>query len=520
MSTVTDEPRRVDLSRVNLDDLAVKSDAELAEIERSVADSPYYNRDLAPAGPSRRTWSTWNITAMWIGMSVVITTYTLASGLMAAGMNWWQALVTITLGNVIVLIPMVLNAHAGTRYGIPFPVFVRASFGIRGANFAALARALVACGWFGIQTWLGGLALDALTTQIWSGWSDLGWHRAIAFMVFWAFQVAIIWRGIEAIKILESWAAPLLLAGGAVVLIWAFAKVGSVSEPFDTANQAKLVNAGPGFWTLFWPALAANVGYWATLSLNIPDFTRFAQSQRSQFTGQVIGLPLTMAAFSFIGIATTAATVILYGEAIWDPVALMNRIGSTGAIIFAMIVIVAAQVTTNMAANVVAPSNDFSNLSPRRISFRTGGIITALIGIAMFPWAIIDNLSAYIFTWLVGYGSLLGAIAGVMITDYWVLRREHLELSELYSANPRGRYWYSNGFNWRALVAVVVAVAPAVPGFIRAATTEGGVVANPDILDRFYTYGFGFTFLVAAVLYFVLMRVSAPSREPALGRAT
>ena len=517
MPSVTDEARLDDLSVVNLDDLAVKSDAEVEEIDRRSADSPYFNRDLAPAGPSRRTWSTWNITAMWIGMSVVITTYLLASGLMAAGMNWWQALLTITLGNVIVLIPMILNAHAGTRYGIPFPVFVRASFGIRGANIAAIARALVACGWFGIQTWLGGLALDALLTQLWGGWADMGWHRGFAFAVFWVIQVAIIVRGMEAIKYLESWASPVLLGGGFALLIWAFVDVGSVTEPFGAAAQDVLVSEGPGFWTLFWPALAANVGYWATLSLNIPDFTRFAQSQRSQAIGQAIGLPLAMAVFSFIGIAVTSATVLIYGEAIWDPIALIVEMGNAGILVLAMIVIVLAQVTTNMAANVVAPSNDFSNLWPRKISFRLGGVITAVLGIAIFPWEIFERQGAYIFTWLVGYGSLLGAIAGIMIVDYWILRRERLDLAALYSADPRGEYWYSAGFNWRAIVALVVAVVPVVPGFIDAATTENFVgFTDPSLLQRFYTYGFGFTFLVAAVVYFVLMRATAPGREPAV----
>jgi NCS1 family nucleobase:cation symporter-1 len=520
MPSVTDEARLSDLSVVNLDDLAVKSDAEVDEIDRRVADSPYFNRDLAPAGPSRRTWSTWNIAAMWIGMAVVITTYTLAAGLMASGMRWWQALLTITLGNLIVLIPMVLNAHAGVRYGIPFPVFVRASFGIRGANIAAIARAIVACGWFGIQTWLGALALDALMGQLWGGWTDIGWHRGIAFMAFWLFQVAIILRGMEAIKHLETYAAPLLLGGGIAILIWAFIKIGSVTEPFQGDAQNALVSQGPGFWTLFWPALAASVGYWATLSLNIPDFTRFARSQRSQFTGQAIGLPFTMALFSFIGIAVTATTVIIYGEAIWDPIALIDRFGNAAILILAMIVIVAAQVTTNMAANVVAPSNDFSNLWPRKISFKAGGVITALIGIAMFPWKIYEDLSAYIFTWLVGYGSFLGAIAAVMIVDYWLIRREKLELVDLYSNDPRGRYWYSAGFNWRAIAAVVIAVIPVIPGFIEAATTEGGVVANPNLLDRFYTYGFGFTFLVAGVIYFVLMRMTAEEREPAYAQSS
>ncbi len=500
---VVDEARVDDLSKVKIDDLAVKSDAELEDIEARVAGSPYYNRDLAPAGPSRRTWSTWNIAAMWIGMSVVITTYTLASGLMAAGMNWWQALLTITLGNLIVLIPMVLNAHAGTRYGIPFPVFVRASFGIRGANLAAIARALVACGWFGIQTWLGGTALDLLTAQLWSGWADVPAHDYIAFAVFWVVQVAIIWRGMEAIKYLESWAAPLLLAGGAAVLIWAFWKVGSATEPFSASNR--LEGEGPGFWTLFWPSLAANVGYWATLSLNIPDFTRYARSQRSQMLGQALGLPLTMTAFAFIGVAVTSATLLIYGEAIPNPVDLMRRFDSVAVILFATAVIFAAQLTTNMAANVVSPSNDFSNLNPRLISYVTGGLITAVIGVLMMPWKLMGSMGAYIFTWLIGYSGLMGAIGGVMICDYWVLRRRRLDLAALF--RPGGRYSYSQGFNWRAVAALLAAVAPVVPGFLRAATTPNysGQLEDPNLSDTLYNYAWFVTFGIAFVAYYVLM---------------
>jgi nucleobase:cation symporter-1, NCS1 family len=494
------------------EDLAVKSEEELAQIKDRVRDSAYYNEDLAPAGPARRTWTTWNIAAMWIGMSVVITTYTLASGLMVAGMNWWQALLTIGLGNLIVLIPMVLNAHAGTRYGIPFPVFVRASFGVRGAQFAAISRALVACGWFGIQTWLGGLALDVLLNQLWGGWSDIGIHRAIAFGIFWVIQVAIIWGGMEAVKYFESWTAPLLIAGGVALLIWGFSEAGGIGTTFD--RSADLIAGKADFWTLFWPGLAANVGYWATLSLNIPDFTRFARSQKSQAIGQAIGLPVTMIAFSFIGIAVTAATVVIYGEAIWDPVTLLTQIGGAGVLVVAMIVIVLAQISTNMAANVVAPSNDFSNLYPTRISFRAGGIITAIVGILMFPWEIYESAGQYIFTWLVGYGSLLGAIGAVMIVDYWFIRRERLDIADLYLRNSQ--YWYARGINWRAFVAVAVAVIPVIPGFIDAATTPNFAgFSDPNILQRFYTYGFFFTFLVGGVVYFALTYLSEPRRAVA-----
>lgn len=499
-------------------ELGVSDPAQLARIKAEVSASSLYNEDLAPTGPEERTWNTYHIAALWIGMSIVITTYLLASGLMAAGMNWWQALLTISLGNVLVLIPMLLNAHAGTKYGVPFPVFVRASFGVRGANFAAMARALVACGWFGIQTWLGGAALNALLTAAWGGWANVPGNAFIAFFVFWVIQVVIIMFGVEGVKYFESFAAPLLIGGGIALLIWGFVAGGGVGNVFSTS--AELQQGSAPFWALFWPSLAANVGYWVTLSLNIPDFTRYAQSQRSQMVGQALGLPLTMTAFSFIGIAVTAATIVVFGEAIWDPVALVTRLtGDIPALlILAMFIIAIAQISTNMAANVVSPSFDFSNLAPKYISFRTGGIITAIIGVLSFPWLLLETAGAYIFTWLVGYGSLLGAIGAVMIMDYWILRRRRLDLADLYK--HEGRYAYSGGWNWRAIAAVLIGVVPVLPGFFKAATTPGfaGVFENPTFVESLYNYGLFFTFGVAAVTYLLLSliggRATEPVREP------
>ncbi len=500
------------MEREEFRDLGVRDDAELSRIKAEVSLSSLYNEDLAPTGPEDRTWTTYNIAALWIGMAVVITTYTLASTLMAAGMNWWQALLTISLGNVLVLIPMLLNAHAGTKYGVPFPVFVRSSFGVRGANFAAISRALVACGWFGIQTWIGGLATDALVTAFWSGWANVPGHSFITFFVFWAIQVVIILTGIEGVKYFESFAAPLLLAGGIALLIWGFTAVGSIGAVFT--NSAKLQAGQAPFWVLFWPSLAANVGYWITLSLNIPDFTRYAKSQRSQVIGQALGLPLTMTAFCFIGIAVTAATIVVFGEAIWDPVELVTQLAGDIPIvlILAMIIIVIAQISTNMAANVVSPSFDFSNLAPRYISFRTGGIITAILGVVSFPWVLFENVGAYIFTWLVGYGSLLGAIGAVMIADYWILRRRRLDLADLYKME--GRYAYSGGWNRRAIVAIFVGVVPVIPGFLRAATTPNfsGVFENPTFIEGLYNYGLFFTFFVAGAAYLLLSLI--PGRAP------
>jgi len=475
------------------------------DLDSELSGSPLWNRDLAPTPPSRRTWSTYNIAALWIGMAVVITTYTLASGLMQQGMTWYQALFTILLGNVIVLLPMILNAHAGTKYGISFPVLCRASFGVRGANVAAMLRAIVACGWFGIQTWIGGLALDALIKALYPGWANIGLSTAISFAVFWLIQVYIILKGTEGIKILESWSAPLLLFGGLALLIWAIRNGGGLGEILR--GSVRLQQGSTPFWVLFPAALTANVGYWATLSLNIPDFTRYAKSQRSQALGQALGLPGTMALFAFIGVAVTSATIVIFGKAIWDPVELISRIGSPMVIVFGALIVLAAQLTTNMAANVVSPANDFSNLSPRRITYVTGGLITAVIGILMMPWKLYSDAAAYIFTWLIGYSSLMGALGGILIADYWIVKKQQLDLKDLFSLE--GRYTYSNGVNWRAIAALVLAVLPVAPGFFRAATTPGGVVADPNVFDKLYTYAWFVTFALSFVFYLILMRSTA-----------
>ncbi|HJQ52433.1 MAG TPA: NCS1 family nucleobase:cation symporter-1 [Gemmatimonadaceae bacterium] len=479
-----------------------------------ITSSPLWNPDLAPTDPSRRTWSTYNIAALWIGMSVVITTYTLASGLMEQGMTWWQAMLTILLGNVIVLIPMILNAHAGTKYGISFPVLCRASFGVRGANIAAILRAIVACGWFGIQTWIGALALDALFKAAWPGWAELTGSTAIAFAIFWLIQVAIILKGTEGIKVLESWSAPLLLAGGALLLWWAIRNGGGLG---NILGESQRLQKGHGeFWALFPAALTANVGYWATLSLNIPDFTRYAKSQRSQALGQALGLPTTMTAFAFIGVAVTSATIVIFGRAVWDPVELVGMIGRAPVIIFAALVVLAAQLTTNMAANVVSPSNDFSNLSPKRISYVTGGLITAVLGIVMMPWKLYSDAAAYIFTWLLGYSSLMGALGGILIADYWIVRHQQLAVGDLFRL--RGRYTYANGINPRAITALVISIAPVVPGFIRAITTPGGTVSNPNFFDRLYSYAWFVTFALSFVIYLLLMRRHGAEQPTTSGR--
>jgi NCS1 family nucleobase:cation symporter-1 len=470
-------------------------------------DASLINEDLAPVSPERRTWSMGNIATLWVGMAVCIPTYSLASGMIGAGMTWWQALLTVFLGNLIVLIPMTLNAHPGTAYGIPFPVLLRASFGIRGANIAALLRGVVACGWFGIQTWIGGAAIYSTMAMIIGfeagepiTWLGISGSQLMCFIAFWTVNVVFIWRGMESIKWLEVLSAPFLLAVGMLLLVWAVMKADGFGPIF--AKPSGFATAG-AFWAAFGAGLTAMVGFWSTLSLNIPDFSRYAKSQRAQVLGQALGLPPTMAFYSFIGIVVTSATVVVFGEAIWEPVEVINRFESKWLSCVALVALAVATLSTNIAANVVSPANDFSNLAPRRISFRTGGMITAGIGVLMMPWKLLADPNGYIFTWLIGYSGLLGPIAGIMIADYFVLRRKHLEVTDLYRRN--GIYRYSKGFSGAALGAFVLAVLPNLPGFF---AQVGWIAEVPRFFTLIYPQAWFTGFGLAFGLYLLFRKIS------------
>ena len=491
----------------------------MAAASQGVANASLTNADLAPVPASERTWNWWHFCALWIGMSVCIPTYTMASGLIDSGMSWSQAMLTIFLGNTIVLLPMMLNAHAGTRYGIPFPVFARASFGVLGANVPALLRALVACGWFGIQTWFGGAALYQLARQLWPGIATLpavlpaglglSTGEALGFLVFWALNVWFILKGTESIKWLESVAAPFLIIVGLALLGWAYVKAGGFGP---ILSQPSRFATTPEFLKIFFPSLTAMVGFWATLSLNIPDFTRYAKSQKDQIVGQALGLPPTMTLYAFIGVAVTSATAIIFpgGHVVWDPVELLGKIGGPFTVLLSMLALSIATLTTNLAANVVSPANDFSNAAPKHISFRTGGLITAFAGIAMMPWKLLASSHGYIFTWLIGYSALLGPIGGILIADYFVLRGRELDVDDLYRRG--GRYEYAGGFNPVAIVALLAGVLPCVPGFLNAAFPQ----TYPDVAPLWksiYSYAWFAGFGIAGALYLVLTRVTGGARR-------
>jgi len=459
-----------------------------SSLMQETQDRTLYNEDLAPVPIERRTWGVYNYASLWVAMSVCIPTYMLASGLIAGGMNWWEAIGTILLGNLIVLVPMLLNAHAGAKYGIPFPVFVRASFGVRGANIPAVLRALVACGWFGIQTWIGGQAIYAMLVIVWPAARSSSSGLWICFFAFWALNMFVILRGIETIKYLEGIAAPFMLAVGLLLLWWITTLAGGLGPVLSAPSK---FHSNAEFLRFFIPSLTGMVGFWATVALNIPDFTRYARSQRAQMLGQALGLPAAMTLYSFIGVAVTSASVVIFGEAIWDPVILLGRFNRPIVASVALVALLIATLNTNVAANVVSPSNDFSNLNPRLISFRAGGIITGIVGVLLMPWKLLGSFSAYIFGWLIGYSGLLGPIAGIMIVDYFILRRCQLDVDALYRAE--GAYSYTAGINWRAVCALAAGIIVALTGF----------VVHP--LRPLYNYAWFVGFFVAGGVYLLLM---------------
>jgi NCS1 family nucleobase:cation symporter-1 len=456
---------------------------DLYALREPPADARFTNADLAPTSLAQRTWSTYNIASLWVGLSVCIPTYMLAAGLVEGGMNWWQALVTIMLGNLIVLVPMVLIAHAGTRYGIPFPVLARASFGVVGSNVPAILRALVACGWFGIQTWIGGQAIYTMLKVAAPHWEPPG-ALALGFLAFWLWNMYIVVKGSESIKFLEAWAAPFLIAAGLALLAWAVTRAGGLGPIL--ARPSRFQTTGE-FLAFFVPSLTAMVGFWATLALNIPDLSRFARDQKAQAWGQLLGLPTTMTLFAFVGVAVTSASAIIFGAPIWDPVVLLSKIESPAVILVSLFALLVATLTTNVAANVVAPANGFANLWPSKINFAVGGVITGVIGIAIMPWKLLSDYGTYIFGWLIGYSSFLGPIAGIFIADYWVVRKARLSLPDLYSSDGVYGRW-----NPRALVALAAGVVVALIGLV--------VPPLRPLYGYAWFVGFGVAFLVYAVL--------------------
>ena len=491
-------------TQVQIGDVVVLTEAAEQTVEQN---ANMWNDDLRPCSLDEHSWKGNKFASLWVGMCICLPTYSLASGMIALGMNWWESVLTILTGSLVVMVAILLVSHAGTKFGIPYPVFARLWFGTKGAHIPALARALIAAGWFGINSWFGGQALDAILGHILPFWTAAGAHVAIAFAIFWAINVLIAMRGPQAIGRLAQISAPTLAVGAIALLVWAVTQVGGFGPML--AAPAKI--HGATFWVVFFPSVIGVIAFWATMALNIPDYTRYARTQRGQMLGQVFAMPLTMAAFSFVGIAVTSATVILFGTALWNPVELIVKFPA-GVVILAGIVVILSSVTINVGANVMAPARAFENLWPSRITFAIGAVITGLLSLLMQPWYVLANYSAYIFGWLGAYGALLGPFDGIAIADYWLVRKRRLDLAQLYA--PGGIYSYAKGFNVRAVFALLIGWGVALLGFSTGAPhlppgCAAVSVSCPTIVPSLYflwSGGWFFGLFAGLLAYWLLMR--------------
>lgn len=466
-------------------------------------DGTLSNDDLKPTTVEQRTFSGLEMTTLWIGLVVGVPTYYLAGSLVDLGMAWWQGIATVVAANIILLGPLILTGDPGTRYGIPFPVLARSSFGIRGAHIPTLLRALVGCGWYGIESWIGGEAIFLLLpkfikestlsqTLCWLGTSPLEFG---CFIVFWIAQMTIVWKGIDGIRELEKYSAPILILLASWLLIWSYVKAGGFGHMLSLSSKL----SSSQFWALFFPSLTANISFWAPVALNIPDFTRYAKSQKDQITGQA-GLPIFMGAFTFVGLAVTSSTTVIFGHLISNPIQLLGEIGGFLTMILAIVGISLATITTNIAANVVAPANALVNLSPSFFTFRKGALLTAVLGIVCQPWRLLKSSESFVYTWLLGYAALLGPIGGIVLADYYLVQRKKLSIKELYSLSPSGAYFYSGGYNLAALTALVLGILPVIPGFLQ----KIGVLSSiPESFVVVYNNAWFFSFFSAGILHWI-----------------
>ncbi|HVA28139.1 MAG TPA: NCS1 family nucleobase:cation symporter-1 [Candidatus Baltobacteraceae bacterium] len=465
-------------------DVVVLTPSAVTQLETNHA---MWNDDLRPCTLAEHNWPGSKFASLWIGMCLCLPTYSLASGMIALGMNWWEAVLTVLTGCIVVMVAILLVSHAGTKFGIPYPVFARLWFGTRGAHVPALARAVIAAGWFGINSWFGGQALDAILQHVLPGWVAVGPHVLVAFFIFWAMNVAIAMRGPQAIGRLAQIAAPTLAICASLLFVWGMHAAGGVAPMLSGAATIH----GPAFWMVFYPSVVGVIAFWATMALNIPDYTRYAISQRGQMLGQVWSMPVAMALFAFIGITVTSVTKTVFGTALWNPIDLILKFPPL-VVVLGGVVVILASVTINVGANVMAPARAFQNLWPRKITFAIGAIVTGFLSLLMFPGEVLKDFGNYIFVWLGTYGAMLGSFDGIAIADYWLVRHRRLDLAQLY--RPDGMYAYAGGFNVRAVIALLVGWALALLGLVVPA------------LRFLWSGGWLFSLLGGLVAYAFLMR--------------
>jgi NCS1 family nucleobase:cation symporter-1 len=500
---------------------------ELTDASRKeLVSSKYFNEDLAPTSVAERTWTTYNISMLWVGMSICIPSLALASGLIGMGVSPWMAVLNVALGNVIILVPIQMNSHIGTKYGIPFPLFARMTFGTKGAHLPAILRGVTACGWTAVQAWVGGGAVAAvigifakkfadqswtMSLPSWGGMQTVSTGTFIGYVLFMLFVCWVAYKGLEQIKWVQNIGGPILIVVMIALLIWSASQASNAGYGFwDVMNQSSdqaLLDSNGGLALVYLGGLMGNIAFWATMALNIPDFSRYAKSQKSQFRGQLYGMPIPMAACAFIGAYFAQATKVaqLYQnpetgeyEALFDPTGVFYYIDNPVVVFIAAFGVVMATITTCVAANVVAPANGFSNISPKRISYKRGVLIAVFIAFFILQaWWIYGSGGAF-FTWMNAYGSILAPIAAIFIADYFVVKKQRVDVAGLFRGVD-GRYWYSGGINWAAVIAWVVSfIFPLLTYF----GASGGFFVFVNSISYIWSFVLGF------VVYVILMKTS------------
>ncbi len=422
-------------------------------------DPTLYNEDLAPIPHAKRTWGWFEIFNVWSNDIQSLFGYTLAASLFITyGLNGWAVMAAIVLAGFIIMVLVNLSGQPSVRYGIPYPVMARVSMGVRGANFPAMVRCIVAIFWYGVQTYFASTALALLINALtgttggaqFLGMTAIGWF---SFVVVWLFQLYMFWRGIEWIRHFLNWAGPFVYVVMLVLMgiIWYKAGPGLLNEVGKIFSGTGTYAGGPV--AAFLAITGTMIAYFAAVVINFGDFSRFVRSEREMKIGNLVGLPANVAFFSFIALFVTAGTVVLFGERLTNPADIVAKVDNLGLTVIAAITFFAATVGINVVANFVPPAYDLANLIPSKINFKIGGLITSIA--AFFVGAlwvsVISNIgiSGFVNT----LGAILAPVYGIMVCDYYLVKKQKLDIQQLFSSEPGSKYYYLNGWNQRALIA-------------------------------------------------------------------
>jgi NCS1 family nucleobase:cation symporter-1 len=422
------------------------------------------NNDLLPTGESERRWTWWHFAALWMGMVHNIFNFTWIGGLVVLGMSVWQALAVALAGNLVQTALIGLNGRVGAHYGLPFAVWARSAFGVYGANVAALARGAVAVGWFGVQSYLAATAINLLITTVVPGWGRVG-HSSFLGMApslwavvvgYWLLNFVVVRNGMGTIRRFESWAGPAIFVVMAILLVWVVVRAGGAGSLLHQ-HAARYPTTSDFLAHGFVPAVSLYIaGSWAAMVLNIPDLTRFARSNRQQFWGTMIGLPAASLVYFGMAAVIVSAVQRLYGQTLWNPTDVLATIGNPALSIVGATLLAIATISVNIPANIVSPAYDLTNLLPRLLTFRTAAYLSIVLGFLAMPWQLLSSPET-LYSVLHNIGVVIGPITGIMLADYFVIRRQRMDVAQLFSS--MGRYRYRAGYNPVALTVLALVVA-------------------------------------------------------------